>query len=1313
MEREMAADMEGWRAQIDVLGLEKGVEGKVSSLEGSTVTPSTPLVGETIVYSKDKEKEEIVEFLLSYQGSESKVDVISIVGMGGAGKTTLAQLVYNDKRVQEHFDLRVWVCVSDEFDVARITMSILYSVSWTNNDLQDFGQVQVKLRDALAGKKFLLVLDDVWNEEYSKWDILRSPFEAGAKGSKIIITTRSEAVAMIMGRTVHLFRLGVLSEDDCWSLFAKHAFKNRKMDQHPNLEVAKEIAYKCKGLPLAAKVLGQLLQSEPFDQWETVLNSEMWTLADDYILPHLRLTYSYLPFHLKRCFAYCALFPMDYEFEVNELVFLWMAEGLIQQPEGNRQMEDLGVDYFHELRSRSFFQQSSNESKFVMRDLICDLARASGGDMYCILEDGWNHHQVISEGTHHFSFACRVEVMLKQFETFKEVNFLRTFLAVLPTAAPEDDEAVCNSTTRELDKLLAKFKRLRILSLRGCQISELPHSIGNSMYLRYLNLSLTAIKGLPDSVGTLFHLQTLLLHGCKRLTELPRSIGNLTNLRHLDITDTDQLQKMPPQIGNLIDLRSLPKFIVSKDSSLRITALRNLSQLRGKLSILGLHYAGHIWPSCDAILRDTEGLEELLMEWVSDFSDSRNERDEVHVLDLLEPHTNLKKLMVSFYGGSKFPSWIGSSSFSNMVDLNLNHCKNCTSLSSLGRLSSLKSLCIAGMGGLKRVGAEFYGEISPSVRPFSSLETLIFEDMPEWKNWSFPYMVEEVGAFPCLRQLTLINCPKLIKLPCHPPSLVELAVCECAELAIPLRRLASVDKLSLTGCCRAHLSTRDGVDLSSLINTFNIQEIPSLTCREDMKQFLEILQHLEIYDCACLEKLPDELQRLVSLTDMRIEQCPKLVSLPGIFPPELRSLSINCCESLKWLPDGILTYGNSSNSCLLEHLEIRNCPSLACFPTGDVRNSLQQLEIEHCVNLESLAKGMMRDASINPSNTCRLQVLKLYRCSSLRSFPAGKLPSTLKRLEIWDCTQLDGISEKMLQNNTSLECLDFWNYPNLKTLPRCLTPYLKNLHIGNCVNFEFQSHLMQSLSSIQSLCIRRCPGLKSFQEGDLSPSLTSLQIEDCQNLKSPLSEWNLHRLTSLTGLRIGGLFPDVVLFSAKQGFPLLPTTLTHLSIDRIQNLESLVSLGLQNLTSLKELRFTECLKLHSFLPSEGLPSTVSMLFIRNCPLLSRSKYEQISSLPSFFVISRETVLEMKNSLSNGFSLLSLWHVLTLKKMLLEALSHTFNGMPVSVVNGVMLWKFSTVLFQLMAPKVNENENENENTLPLVFIIRNIRMKHMK
>ena len=260
---------------------------------------------------------------------------------------------------------------------------------------------------------------------------------------------------------------------------------------------------------------------------------------------------------------------------------------------------------------------------------------------------------------------------------------------------------------------------------------------------------------------------------------------------------------------------------MSKDSSLRITALRNLSQLRGKLSVLGLHNAGHIWSWCDAILRDTVGLEGLMMEWVNDFSDSRNERDELHVLDLLEPNTNLKKLTVSFYGGSKFPSWTGSSSFSSMVDLNLINCRNCTSLSSLGQLSSLKSLCITGMAGLKRVGPEFYGDVSLSVKPFSSLKTLKFEDMPEWQTWSFSYLIEEAGAFPCLDQLTLINCLKLIKLPCHPPSLVDqFTVCECAELAIPLQSLASISRLSVTGCYRAHLSTRDVVDLSAVINTF-------------------------------------------------------------------------------------------------------------------------------------------------------------------------------------------------------------------------------------------------------------------------------------------------------------------------------------------------------------------------------------------------------------------------------------------------------------------------------------------------------------
>ena len=238
---------------------------------------------------------------------------------------------------------------------------------------------------------------------------LLSPFAAGAEGSKIILKTRNQAVAMIMG-SVHLHHLALLSVEHSWLLFAHHAFKNQNIDEHPNLKVAKETVIKCRGLPLLTKALGQLLQSQPFDQWETVLNCEMRT-ADDHMLQHLKLTYNYLPFHLKRCFTFCAIFPTDYEFEVNDLVFLWMAEGLIQQPAENWQMEDLGVEYFHQLLSRSFFQISI-ESKFVMHNLICYLARALGGDMYCIWENASIYREFISERTYHFSFNSLVSLKI-------------------------------------------------------------------------------------------------------------------------------------------------------------------------------------------------------------------------------------------------------------------------------------------------------------------------------------------------------------------------------------------------------------------------------------------------------------------------------------------------------------------------------------------------------------------------------------------------------------------------------------------------------------------------------------------------------------------------------------------------------------------------------------------------------------------------------------------------------------------------------------------------------------------------------------
>ncbi|RVW30536.1 putative disease resistance RPP13-like protein 1 [Vitis vinifera] len=275
----------------DVLGLKKGVGENLSKR-----WPTTSLVDESGVYGRDVNREEIVKFLLSHNASGNGIGVIALVGMGGIGKTTLTQLVYNDRRVDRYFDLRAWICVSDEFDLVRITKTIVKAIdsgtSENSSDENDLNLLQLKLKERLSRKKFCLVLDDVWNENYNNWDRLQTPFTVGLPGSKIIVTTRSNNVATVM-HSDRIHHLGQLSFEDCWSLFAKQAFKNGNSSRHPKLEeIGKEIVKKCKGLPLAAKTLGGALYSESrVEEWENVLNSETWDLPNDEILPALRSEY--------------------------------------------------------------------------------------------------------------------------------------------------------------------------------------------------------------------------------------------------------------------------------------------------------------------------------------------------------------------------------------------------------------------------------------------------------------------------------------------------------------------------------------------------------------------------------------------------------------------------------------------------------------------------------------------------------------------------------------------------------------------------------------------------------------------------------------------------------------------------------------------------------------------------------------------------------------------------------------------------------------------------------------------------------------
>jgi hypothetical protein len=455
------------------LNLKESADGRSNRKAGTLVPTSVMDAPASHVYGREKDKEAVLKLLLGEKSSEAGVSVIPILGMGGIGKTTLAQLVYNDETVQSSFDLKAWACVSEDFDAVRVTKAILKSVAFASRDdsdmnlLQvlkggkdtDMDLLQVQLKEKLKGKKFLVVLDDLWNENYHDWTILRAPFLAGAPGSRIVITTRNLGVSLTMS-TIPAYRLEVLSNDACLSVFTQHALGASNFNAHPNLkDIGEKIVEKCKGLPLAAKTLGGLLRTTlDHDEWAYILKSKIWDIPEERsgIVPALMLSYHHLPSHLKRCFMYCSILPKDYEFEEQQLVMLWMAEGFIQPREVNKHIEDLGSKYFRDLLSRSFFQQlnmnesysvilwwspfqqpSSERPRFVMHDLINDLAQKVAGDICFKMEDGIggsNERRLPKKARHSSYFGGKYDVN-KKFEAFLEASSehtcLRTFLPLM------------------------------------------------------------------------------------------------------------------------------------------------------------------------------------------------------------------------------------------------------------------------------------------------------------------------------------------------------------------------------------------------------------------------------------------------------------------------------------------------------------------------------------------------------------------------------------------------------------------------------------------------------------------------------------------------------------------------------------------------------------------------------------------------------------------------------------------------------------------------------------------------------------------
>ncbi|KAL5549572.1 hypothetical protein UlMin_004803 [Ulmus minor] len=347
--------------QTTYLGLKSVPNRPLQRLQAPLVAKKSDVCG------RDQDKEKIIELLLSDDATGENLSVIPIVGLGGIGKTALAHLVYEESGVQKHFDLKVWVTVSEDFDVFKITKVIFEKITRETCNISDLFQLQTELKKAVSGKKLFFVLDDVWNEDYGRWDGLKSAFESGAPRSKIIVTTRSKVVALTMSK-VTMHELKLVKDEACWGIFKRHVFDDNEAPAELE-QIGREIVKKCKGLPLAVKSLAGLLRSTSNpEEWREVLNSDIWQLQfqnnlNNKVLPALWLSYQFLPPCLKQCFAYCSIFPKDYQFDesdMKKIIWLWMAEGLLQ-PETGKKIEEVGEKYLQTLIVRSFFQYSSQD----------------------------------------------------------------------------------------------------------------------------------------------------------------------------------------------------------------------------------------------------------------------------------------------------------------------------------------------------------------------------------------------------------------------------------------------------------------------------------------------------------------------------------------------------------------------------------------------------------------------------------------------------------------------------------------------------------------------------------------------------------------------------------------------------------------------------------------------------------------------------------------------------------------------------------------------------------------------------------------
>ncbi|XVF29622.1 hypothetical protein REPUB_Repub15cG0137800 [Reevesia pubescens] len=1116
-------------------------------------------VGRIIEFSQDSETDSFLDSepvgrkddvskivnMLSTLRNQHEISVISIVGMAGLGKTTLAKSACKEVKEKNMFDVVIWVRVSDNFSHRKILGGMLEYLDRSAGGMSNIDAILQNLQKELRNKSFLLVLDDVWSEDCQKWcelknrlsklndDVKELSPQQKANANAIVVTTRSQNVASIMETSPHhRHHLGKLSAEECWSIIKERAFGDKGALISSDLEdIGRVIAEKCGGLPLLARVLGGTLGSNcGKEEWLKIKNSDVWDVENnDKVLLKLKLSFDNLPFCLKQCFAYCSIFPKGHLIEKDQLIQLWMAQDFLHSFEefywhvrNAVSLEEIGDKCFNSLLASSLFQEVERDScgnikTCKMHDVVHDLALfVSKPEVFTsqLTNDISAHVRHLNVG-YNEEFVPKIskDVARKLRSLFSKVNIF--------------------------NDMLRNFRSLRVLNFCEAMIKHLPAFLGRFKHLRYLDVSGTSITELPQSVDRLYNLQTLRFMHCRSLQMLPKRIRNLVNLRHIYFNDE---KLMPVQIGCLLNLQTLPLFVVSRENGCQMQELEYLN-LRGELKICKLEHVKDGEEARGANLEKKMNLYKLIYEWSSE-RESLEDDEEAETSDA---KWSYKSFNYDEEVLEELQSYSSDQSFSHdevSTDSDeregFNHDEELPeSLEPGPNEWSYSSKMLNDDEVLEGLEPHRYLK-SLSIRNFRG------EKFPSWFLRSVYHDgLEYSFLLDNLVELNLFNCMNCKSLPSTLGKLHNLKILEIKKMnsvknidsgfysdASPNDGAYEVETTLFPALKQLTLDGMESLEEwwepseSSPTVVFPCLEDLTIGCcpkleKVPMRAELSSLQTLTIYSCNQLSSIDRQSALPTDLRKISIQGCPNLRSIPSIrWGSFLKEIKLKNCGGLARLPEGL-------TDCIsLENLVIRDCSNLKYLPSMELLSSLRILVLKKCDRLKRLPDGLGFCTSLEQLDIltnfnlkvlpgdlrelCSLRFLNITICPNLKTFPdcLGYF-SNLKVLTI------GGFSEKLQEFpglssicmlRASLDCLLLLGWKTLRSLPnqlQCLTA-LKRLEIWSFERVEALPDWLGHISSLQSLKIHQCENLKYLPSIRAMQQLTQLKrlfIHNCPELR--------------------------------------------------------------------------------------------------------------------------------------------------------------------------------------------------------------------